>query len=90
MNFLVYASLFAAGRHDAAGQLARRGTATFLRNWRDRGFIGENYHADTGDTGERANSDPFNPWGALLGLLGLMDLGRVTGFPAAPSALTLR
>jgi len=35
----------------------------------------------TGRTGERANSDPFNPWGALLGLVGLMDAGAVPRTP---------
>ena len=81
MNFLVYAGLLTSGCEAAASQLAAKGNTLLLRNWRERGFVGENYNAETGRTGERANSDPFNPWGALLGLVGLMDAGAVPRTP---------
>ena len=73
--------MVASGCAAEARLLDEKGNALLLRNWRKRGFIGENYHADTGLTGERANSDPFNPWGALLGLIGLLDAGKVPPLP---------
>jgi hypothetical protein len=77
MNFLVYWGLKQAACGDAAARLAEASSSLFLRAWRRRGHIGENYHAITGETGERANSDPFNPWGALLALVGMAEGGAV-------------
>ena len=81
LNFLVYLGLVEAARPVEAGQLASKSADLFLRAWRRHGFIGENYNALTGDTGERSNSDPFNPWGALLALIPLMDGGKVPLMP---------
>ena len=38
----------------------------FLREWKKKGVVGENYNAITGETAEKANSDKFYHWGALL------------------------
>ena len=81
MNLLVYLGLVEAGQNGVAGELARKSASLFLRAWRQRGFIGENYNAITGDTGEKSNSDPFNPWGALLAFVALMDSGKVVSLP---------
>lgn len=61
--------------------LASRGTNLFMRAWEKHGMIGENYNAVTGETGETFNSDPFNPWGALLALVGLVDLDQAPPLP---------
>ena len=81
LNLLVYLGLVEAGKNGASGELASKSESLFLRAWRQRGFIGENYNAMTGDTGEKSNSDPFNPWGALLALVALMDSGKVVSLP---------
>jgi putative isomerase len=81
MNFLVYLGLKEAGRNNIASQLAGKSASLFLKAWQSRGYIGENYNANTGDTGEKVNSDPFNPWGALLAFSALMDTGAVAPLP---------
>ena len=90
MNFLVYWSLKESGQYQAAEQLAHAGSKLFLRAWRDHGYIGENYNTITGQAGERSNSDPFNPWGALLALIGLENAGVVPALPKIPNSSTER
>ena len=80
-SVLAHVRMPEAGQHEVAGQLAGKSADLFLRAWRARGFIGENYNAITGDTGEKSNSDPFNPWGALLAFVALMDGGTVVPLP---------
>ncbi|MFW5845809.1 MAG: MGH1-like glycoside hydrolase domain-containing protein, partial [Planctomycetota bacterium] len=77
LNLLLYIGLRQAGADAVASELAERGAALFLRNWWAHGYVAENYNAIDGSAGERANSDPFNPWGALLALVALMDRGAV-------------
>ena len=81
MNLFVYWGLKLSGQDAVARELAQKSAALFMRNWERRGMIGENYNAITGETGEKVNSDPFNPWGALLALTGLLDAGVVPGLP---------
>ncbi|MFW5830378.1 MAG: MGH1-like glycoside hydrolase domain-containing protein, partial [Planctomycetota bacterium] len=80
-NLLVYLGLIRAGAHQVAQALACKGNAMFLRNWRERGIIGENYNGIDGSAGERSNSDPFNSWGALLALVGLDAAGAIPPLP---------
>ncbi len=83
MNLFVYWGLKLSGLDTAATQLARKSAELFMRSWTRRGMIGENYNALTGETGEKFNSDPFNPWGALLALTALIDAGKVPPLPTS-------
>ncbi len=65
-NFLVGEALLCAGNREVWEELAERGYRMFLREWKKKGVVGENYNAITGETAEKANSDKFYHWGALL------------------------
>lgn len=81
MNFFVYWGLSNAGCTDPAVQLAEKSAGLFLRGWREKGAVGENYNAITGETGERANSDPFNFWGSFLAYPKLVEDGHLKPLP---------
>ena len=74
MNFLVYLGLRNYDLPQARKDLAEKSNALLLKQWREKGYIRENYHAETGgDPG--ASSDHFYHWGALLGMIYLMENG---------------
>jgi putative isomerase len=78
LNALVYLGLRSYRLDDARALLARSSQALFLGEWKRSGFICENYSAITG-TGadERLSSDPLHTWGALLGMIALVEAGKV-------------
>lgn len=84
LNFLTYLSLRNYGFEEARATLAERSLAMFLREWRRKGYVSENYSSITG-TGddERLSSDPFHSWGVLFGLLAFIDRGILSP-PEAP------
>ena len=66
-NFLVGEGLARIGRHDIGDELAAKGLALFVKCWREKGVVGENYNAVTGEAAENGKaSDRFYHWGALL------------------------
>jgi putative isomerase len=73
MNFLVYLGLrnydLGEARHDLVG----RSRALLLRSWRSDAAIYENYNAVTGAGNDVASSDAYYHWGALLGVLSLLE-----------------
>jgi putative isomerase len=74
-NFLVYLGLKGCGQDTAAADLEARSRALLLKGWRQSGLVCENYNADSGTGHDRPNSDGFYIWGALLGLIGIMEKG---------------
>ena len=80
MNFLVYLAL-CRHRHPAAEKarkiLAEKSEALLLKEWLEHGHVHENYCANTGEGCNVVNSDRFYHWGALLGLIALMESGFV-------------
>jgi glycogen debranching enzyme len=78
LNALVYLGLRGYRLDDARARLARSSGALFLAEWRRMGYVCENYSAITG-TGddERLSSDPLHTWGALLGMIALVEAGKV-------------
>jgi len=79
MNYLVY---LAAREHDLPQlreDLARKSGALFLKEWREKRHIHENYSAETGEGCDKANSDRFYHWGALLALIRLHESGQIPG-----------
>jgi putative isomerase len=76
MNFLVYLGLRNYDLPDARADLARRSNALLLKSWRSDGAIYENYNAITGAGNDVTSSDAFYHWGALLGVISLLEEGR--------------
>jgi len=77
MNFLVYLGLRNYDLPKARADLAGRSKALLLKEWREFGHVHENYNADTGAGCDVKSSDGFYHWGALLGLIALMEAGRL-------------
>lgn len=74
MNFLVYWGLRNYDLPQARKDLAEKSNALLLKQWREKGYVRENYHAETGgDPG--ASSDHFYHWGALLGMIAVLEKG---------------
>jgi hypothetical protein len=73
MNFLVYLGLRNYDEPAARRQLAGRSLALFEKEWKERGHVHENYNALTGEGDDVRSSDRFYHWGALLGLIDLME-----------------
>jgi len=74
MNFLTVTALRRAGFRDPAHAVVRSGLEMFLRGWRERSHVYENYSALTGEGGDVPNSDPFYAWGSLLPYLAIGEL----------------
>ena len=72
-NYLVYRGLRRYRFDEAAAWLAARSVALFERGWAGRRCY-ENANQRTGEGGDSADADPFYSWGALLPLLGELEL----------------
>jgi glycogen debranching enzyme len=84
MNFLVGEGLFRSGRFDAWHELVSRGLRLLLKAWREKGVVGENYDASTGEAGmPGTHSDPFYHWGALLAYMGVERIVNFNEFEDA-------
>src|SRR5579863_4910589 len=73
MNYLVYLGLL---NYDDAGprkQFAQKSYALFLKEWREKGHVHENYNAITGTGDDVTSSDRFYHWGALLGYVEYLE-----------------
>ncbi len=83
-NFLVGEGLLRCGRFDVWDQLVSRGLNLLLRAWREKGVVGENYNATTGEAGKPGtHSDPFYHWGALLAYMGVERIVNFNEFSDA-------
>jgi hypothetical protein len=76
MNFLVYLGLRNYDLPRAREDLARRSNELLLRSWRSDAAIYENYNARTGAGNDVTGSDAYYHWGALLGVISLLEEGR--------------
>ena len=73
MNFLVYLGLQNYDQPVARRELARKSLALFNKEWSEKGHVHENYNAITGSGDDVTSSDRFYHWGALLGLIDLLE-----------------
>jgi hypothetical protein len=76
MNFLVYLGLRQYDLPEARADLARRSRDLLLKSWRSEGAIYENYNAKTGAGNDVTSSDAYYHWGALLGVVSLLEQGK--------------
>ena len=75
MNFLVYWGMRNYDLPKARRDMADKSNALLMKQWKEKGYVRENYHAETGgDPGAR--SDHFYHWGALLGMIALLEYGN--------------
>lgn len=77
MNFLVYMGLYNYPEADSARkELVKKSEQMLLHNFSKYGYIRENYQAETGEA-PSVRSDHFYHWGALLGMMSLIENGHV-------------
>jgi hypothetical protein len=76
MNFLAYLGLRNYDLPEARADLVRRSHELLLKSWRAEGAIYENYNAITGAGSDTTSSDAFYHWGALLGVMSLVERGH--------------
>lgn len=74
MNYLVYQGLKRYGFDEAAGELAQKSVALFLKSWHDYQLCRENYDSRTGEGGGQR----YQSWGPLFALIGLEEFLDVT------------
>lgn len=80
-NFLAYAAIRSRGcLPDVQADLAKRSVALMMKEWTEHRHIHENYNANTGEGCDVLNSDRFYHWGALLGVIGMLESGEIPGF----------
>lgn len=80
-NFLAYAAIRNCGSlPDVQKDLADHSVALMMKEWKEHRHIHENYNADTGEGCDVKNSDKFYHWGALLGIIGMLEDGEIPGF----------
>lgn len=73
LNFLVYLGLQRYDFPQVSQELAEKSRRLLLRSWLSRGYVFENYNADSGEGDDTLRSDKFYHWGALLGYITLME-----------------
>lgn len=76
MNFLVYCGMRNYDLSRAQKDLSEKSKKLLMKEWLDRGFIRENYNAETGGP-PSSRSDHFYHWGALLGMINMIQEGFV-------------
>jgi len=79
-NFLAYLGLRRYQLPQARKDMAEKSAALFLKNWREHGYVAENYNAITGEGGENHSSDRYYHWGGLLGFMALIEAGYIAGW----------
>jgi neutral trehalase len=75
MNFLVYLGMRNYDLGPARKDLAERSYKLLMKSWQSDRAIYENYNSITGEGNDVTSSDAYYHWGALLGVIGLMEQG---------------
>jgi len=73
MNFLVYLGLRNYSLPEARHALAQRSRTLLMKEWTSKRHVHENYNGSTGEGDDVESSDRFYHWGALLGMIWLLD-----------------
>jgi hypothetical protein len=78
MNYLVYLGLRDREYDDGRtrSEFARKSYDLFLKEWKEKGHVHENYNAITGTGDDVSSSDRFYHWGALLGYVEYLEQSR--------------
>ncbi|MGB6686703.1 MAG: trehalase family glycosidase [Terracidiphilus sp.] len=81
MNYLVYLGLLNYDDAQVRKDFADKSYNLFLKEWKEKGHVHENYNAITGEGDDVNSSDRFYHWGALLAYIEYMELSQATGGP---------
>ncbi len=73
MNYLVYLGLLNYEDAAARSAFAQKSYDLFLKEWREKGHVHENYNAILGAGDDVSSSDRFYHWGALLGYVEYLE-----------------
>ncbi len=73
MNYLVYLGLLNYDDPATRRDFAQKSYDLFLKEWREKGHVHENYNALTGTGDDVSSSDRFYHWGALLGYIEYLE-----------------
>jgi len=77
MNYLVYLGIDNYPYSRARKHFAQKSFELFLKEWREKGHVHENYNAITGTGDDVQSSDRFYHWGALLGYVEYLEQSEV-------------
>jgi neutral trehalase len=75
MNYLVYLGLINYDDAEACKEFAQKSYDLFLKEWKEKGHVHENYNAILGTGDDVSSSDRFYHWGALLGYVEYLEQG---------------
>ena len=75
MNYLVYLGLEKYDDGKTRAAFAEKSYDLFLKEWREKGHVHENYNAELGTGDDVTSSDRFYHWGALLGYVEYLEQG---------------
>jgi putative isomerase len=73
MNYLIYLGLRNYNHPAVRKEFAQKSYDLFLKEWREKGHVHENYNAISGVGDDVSSSDRFYHWGALLGYVEYME-----------------
>jgi len=73
MNYLVYLGLKNYDDAEIRREFAEKSYNLFLKEWKEKGHVHENYNAILGTGDDVSSSDRFYHWGALLGYVEYLE-----------------
>jgi putative isomerase len=73
MNYLVYLGLMKYDDAETRKEFAQKSYDLFLKEWKEKGHVHENYNAILGTGDDVSSSDRFYHWGALLGYVEYLE-----------------
>ena len=76
MNYLVYLGLSNYDDAKTRAEFAGKSYNLFLKEWKEKGHVHENYNAILGTGDDVSSSDRFYHWGALLGYTEYLEQSR--------------
>ena len=76
MNYLVYLGLSNYDDAKTREEFAQKSYNLFLKEWKEKGHVHENYNAILGTGDDVTSSDRFYHWGALLGYIEYLEQSR--------------
>jgi hypothetical protein len=77
MNFLVYLGLCNYNLPNARKDLSEKSMKLFMKEWISKHHVHENYNSETGEGDDNHSSDAYYHWGALLGMIQMIQNNQV-------------
>ena len=77
MNFLVYLGLCKYDLPEARKDMSEKSMKLFMNEWISKHHVHENYNSETGEGDDNHSSDAYYHWGALLGMIQMIQNNQV-------------